>query len=175
MKKKNQVKIIGILLLSSMLVFSYCKKESGQSEKRSYFKMKVDGVLKEYDSCWTLAFTQPALNATFYQLNILCGGPGNYAGVFVNDIAPIKNGTYNSSIPNPATKAPMAGLGAYKAPESEHIYISWQAGWPVYQIEIIFTEFNSDYVIGTFRGKMRLVGGDKLVEVTEGAFKAIKN
>ena len=79
----------------SPVAFTSCKKDSDDQQKqKSFFRMKVDGVLKEYDSCWILSFQQAAGAQIYYQNNILCGRPGNYAGAAVNNIAPINGATY---------------------------------------------------------------------------------
>jgi hypothetical protein len=171
MKRKLAIVVFcGITFcLGAFMPFS--KKEPAAVSKRGYLTMKVDGVQKKYDSCWTRAFQQNAATQIYYQLNILSGVPGDYADVSVNDIAPIKNGTYTSAI-NPVTKGPMAMLGGYRETGSSDIYISYQAGWPLFGISITFSEFNSEYVSGTFQGKLRLVGGTKILNVTEGEFKA---
>ena len=162
------------ICLLALLAFTSCKKDSDDQQKqKSFFRMKVDGVLKEYDSCWILSFQQAAGAQIYYQNNILCGRPGNYAGAAVNNIAPIKAATYLSTVKNTATGLPMAYLGAYRAPGSDDIYISYPAGWPLYDISITFTEYNSEYATGKFSGKLRLIGGSKVMEVTEGEFRAL--
>ena len=62
------------ICLLALLAFTSCKKDSDDQQKqKSFFRMKVDGVLKEYDSCWILSFQQAAGAQIYYQNNILCG------------------------------------------------------------------------------------------------------
>lgn len=168
------IKIV-FLLLTSVLVFGSCKKDPVSTERKSYLKMKVDGVLKEYDTCLARGMSQPALNETYYQLNIMCGVPDDYTGVSVNDIKPITKGTYTATAANPAAGNPMAGLGTYKTPGDEDSYISVYAGWPLYEVTVTFTEFNDKYITGSFNGKMRGIENNKVITVTEGTFKALRN
>lgn len=161
------------LILCSLIILAGCKKNSGESEI-SFFKMKVNGVQKNYDSCWISGFQQAAGVQTYYQVNILCGKPGDYAGASVNDVAPIKAGNYISANSNPASNTPMAGLGAYRPAGSSNIYISYQGAWPIYNINVTITEYNADYVTGTFSGKLRLLGGTEVLDVTEGEFRALR-
>ena len=137
--------------------------------------MKLDGVLKEYDTCYGGGFNQ-ALNpgVTYYQVNFHGGRPGDYCGVYANDVSPIKKGTYTSAI-NPATSLPGAGLGAYRPAGTSDIYISYQSGWPLYDISISILDLTSDHIKGTFSGKLRLIGGDKVYDVTEGEFEYYNN
>ena len=130
--------------------------------------MKVDGALKEYDTCWLYGSGQ--------NINILAGKPGDYTGAYVNDTKAIGVGTYLHTMINPGTNLPMAGLGAYRAPGSADIYISYQAGWPQYEATVTFTTFEPNVATGTFSGQMRQINGDIVLTVTEGEFRAyIKN
>lgn len=52
--------------------------------------------------------------------------------------------------------------------------VSYQAGWPIYDINVIINEFSADYMKGTFSGKLRLVGGTEVLDITEGEFRALR-
>ena len=136
--------------------------------------MKVDGVLKEYDSCWVSGFQQTIGSRVYYQWNILSGKPGNYAGIYVNDETPITAKQYSASELNPVSNTPVAGLGAYRPSGTNDIYISFQGGWPFYEAEVTIISLDANYAIGTFKGKVRLVGGTTVKEITEGEFKALR-
>ena len=133
--------------------------------------MKVDGIQKEYDTCWLYGFGQPAPSKTTH-INILAGKPGDYAGAYVNDTKAIGVGTYLHTMINPELNLPMAGIGGYRAPGSTDIYISHQGGWPQYEATVTFTKFEQKVATGTFSGQMRQLNGDIVLTVTEGEFRA---
>lgn len=161
----------------SILLMISCSKSQGpnnNNSKASYLKMKINGNLKEYDSCWVSGFSQTSGSLIYYQWNIKGGVPGDYGGVYVNDSIPISVKKYLSTDLNSAVNTPKGGLGAYRPKGTNDIYISYQAGWPLYDVVVEITSINDDYVTGNFHGKMRLVGGDSILNVTDGEFKALK-
>lgn len=166
------------VILFSLLIFfciAGCKKSSEEKRQDSFLSMKINGAIKQYDSCWVTAFQQVGAGSqVYYQNNILCGKPGDYGGLYVNDTENIKAGSFFSSEINSASSTPRAGLGACQFSGSSDIFISYQAGWPLYDITVTITEYNSSYVAGTFNGKLRLIGGTTVLDVTEGQFKAIR-
>ena len=169
------MKRISIHILAAVIPFILwtCKDDDSPSQPKHqyYLKMKVDGSLKEYDTCWLYGYSQPAPFETNH-INILAGRPGDYGGAAVNDTKAIGVGTYLHTMINPEINIPMAGIGAYRAPGSSDIYLSHQAGWPLYEATVTFTTFDSDVASGTFSGQIRQVGGDVVLTITEGEFRA---
>lgn len=168
MKKK----ILAVCACLTLLIMVSCKKDPVASNDY-FFKMKVDGQWKEFDSCMTFELSQPGVNGqTYYQTNIMVGKLGILAGVYVNDSKPINKGMFTSAIENPVSQTPMAGLGTWKEKGSNDMYITHQFGWPLYEAVVNITEFTDDRIEGNFHGQMRLIGGDKVLTVTEGSFRA---
>lgn len=134
--------------------------------------MKVDGQLKEYDSCWLYGFSQQPPSETF-TMNILAGKEGDYSSAWVSDTKAIGIGTYRHTNLNTETNLPMANIGPYRVGGSADIYTSYEAGWATgYEATVTFTSFDSEVATGTFRGQMRQVDGDIVLTVTEGEFRA---
>lgn len=167
--KKN---IISVCACLTLLILMSCKKDPVASIPY-FFKMKIDGQWKEFDSCSIVGVSQPGINGqTYYHLNILVDKLDIFAGLYVNDNEPINKGMYSAEDKNPAAGNPMAGLGTWKEKGSNDMYITHQFGWPLYEAVVNITAYSADMAEGNFYGQMRLIGGDKVLTVTEGSFRA---
>jgi hypothetical protein len=160
-----------VATIACLMAGSGCKKDAVGSE-RSYMRFKADGVLKDFADCNVVFMGELAsVTPTVYYCHITCGVPESYSALSVYTINPItSNNTYTQAI-NTVTRLPIATLGTYKDNTGD-LYISYQAGWPYYDVSITLTEVSAKYVKGKFSGKIRKINGTAVLEITEGEFKA---
>lgn len=167
-------KLLIICCIFSLFWISSCSKDSPSDDLNFFFKMKVDGDLKEYGECKTWFGNIHRGEFRYYQMNILASDENmNLGGVFVNDASPIKKGLYTSEMIQSQTMTPMAGLGGFKENGSNDVYMSnFDSDFPNNVAIVNIIEFNDRFVSGTFSGKISLRGSDIVLNITEGQFKA---
>lgn len=161
--------------ICAALLFAFAFISCGKSnhQLQSYMRYKVDGVSREFDTCYVTLMGQfPNSTPPFYYCSIASGRYGDNGIIITfyndNDIT-VKQ--YTEAIFE-RTKIPTTVLGGYRD-ENDKLYISWQNGWPNYPVKLDIKEVSSSYIKGSFSGRMRMVLGTTEREISEGEFAAL--
>jgi hypothetical protein len=160
------------VFLFSFITIAGCSKDTGSSaQEKSYLRFKADGVQEEFSDCNVVFMgIMPSVTPTVYYCHITCGVTEDWSALSIYTTNPItKNLTYTEEV-NSVTGIPIAGFATKNNDEGE--YISWQGGWPYYEVSITLTEVTDKYIKGNFSGKIRQLTGTGIQTITDGEFKA---
>ena len=159
-----------MIAVTTVLLVGGCSKNNTGSEK-SFLRFKSDGTLKEFADCNVIFLdTMVGISPTVYYCHITSGVNANWAALSIYTTNPLtENFNYTQEV-NAVTGTPVGGIASKNDTDGE--YISWQGGWPYYDVSITLTTVTPNYFKGKFTGKVRDLDGTVVHSITDGEFRA---